>query len=159
MANKNLYKPEYAEQCYKLCLLGLTDRELGKYFGVDHKTIRNWADKYPEFGKARSEGKDFADAEVAQALYKRAKGGLRITKQKVDKDGNVYDLQEELPADVKAAETWLSSRRGKRDSITWNPKQEIEHSGSVQADLGFILEAVELEAEDESPLAHGGTGE
>ena len=33
------YRPEYAEQAGKLALLGLTDKQLGDFFGVDERTI------------------------------------------------------------------------------------------------------------------------
>lgn len=152
MAQPNKYRPEYAQQCHDLCLLGLTDRDLAKFFKVALSTIDHWAKKYPEFGKARAEGKEVADAQVARSLFKRAKGGHKIQKAKVTKDGEVINYLEEVDADVRACETWLASRRG----TDWNPKQQIEHSGNVQTDLNFILDAIDEEAEHESPLAHGG---
>lgn len=142
------YKPEFVDQCYKLCLLGHTDRELGDFFGVADSQICRWADKYPEFGDARAEGKSVADSKVAQALYKRALGGQTVVKQKLDKFGDIHDLTEELPVDVRACETWLSSRRGDK----WNPKQQVEHSGQVQTDMTFLMTEIFEENEDISPL-------
>lgn len=148
--NNSSYKPEYAEQCYKLCLLGHTDREIGEFFGVSHTTIQNWAEKHPEFGTARSNGKEIADAEVAQALLKRAKGGHRIERVKVTKDGEIVRYDEEVDADVRACETWLSSRQGAK----WNPKQQIEHSGKVDSDVSMqvLFDDIHSENEDSSPL-------
>ncbi|SDY78195.1 hypothetical protein [Nitrosomonas sp. Nm33] len=33
------YRPEYAEQAYKLCLLGATDKQLAEFFNVVESTI------------------------------------------------------------------------------------------------------------------------
>lgn len=68
------YKPEFNEQAYKLCLLGYTLDDLGKHFGVDGSTICVWQNKYPEFRESIKAGGAVADAEVVQALYKRAIG-------------------------------------------------------------------------------------
>src|SRR5256885_520084 len=68
------YKPEYAERAYKMCLLGVTDDELATHFRVAVSSIGLWKKTYPEFKKALIDGKELADSEVAEALYKRAKG-------------------------------------------------------------------------------------
>ena len=149
------YKSEYADQCYKLCLLGHKDRELGEFFGVDEKTIQNWAEKHPEFGDARRKGKEIADAEVAQALLKRAKGGHQVERVKVTKDGDVIRYKEEVDADVRACETWLSSRQGAK----WNPKQQVEHSGQVDSNvsMAFLMDDINEQNEDSSPLPNEGS--
>ena len=36
------YKHEYAEQTYKLCLLGATDEEIANFFDVNVATINRW---------------------------------------------------------------------------------------------------------------------
>lgn len=149
MGRPSKYKPEYAEQCYKLCLLGHTDRDLGEFFGVSHTCIQKWAEKYEEFGEALRNGKELADAEVANSLYNRAKGGLTVTKQKLDKEGVVVDLEEELPPDVRAMETWLASRRKKKEQ-DWNPNHKVEHSGEISNPLAFVLDEIDEEAEHES---------
>ena len=38
------YKPEYAEQVYKLALEGFTDKKIAEFFKVDERTINNWKD-------------------------------------------------------------------------------------------------------------------
>ena len=70
-----LYQDDYPEQARRLCLLGATDRELARCFEVSEGTINRWKRKHPEFAEALKRGKAFADAEVAEALYRKALGG------------------------------------------------------------------------------------
>ncbi|MDR1182443.1 MAG: helix-turn-helix domain-containing protein [Bacteroidales bacterium] len=69
------YKPEYSEQAFKLCLLGLIDREIAKYFEVSESTFNGWKLEYPEFSESLKKGKVQADANVAASLYKQAMDG------------------------------------------------------------------------------------
>ncbi len=68
------YKEEYAEQAYKLTMLGFIDAELAEFFEVDESTINNWKHDQPEFLESIKKGKSLADAEVASKLYHRAIG-------------------------------------------------------------------------------------
>ena len=68
------YKEEYNEHAYKLCLLGYIDEDLAKFFEVDVSTINNWKIEYPKFFESIKSGKEVADANVAESLYKRANG-------------------------------------------------------------------------------------
>ncbi len=45
MSRPTDYKPEYAELARNYCLLGATEEELGGFFGVSDRTIRNWKKK------------------------------------------------------------------------------------------------------------------
>src|SRR3546814_7741252 len=68
------YKPEYAEQARKLATLGAIDREIGEFFGVTDRTIRNWRHRHAEFNDALQIGKDAADARVERTQYQCAVG-------------------------------------------------------------------------------------
>lgn len=104
------YRKEYDEQARKLCLLGYTDVQLADFFGVAESTIHKWKLDFPSFSESLKAGKECADAELAQTLYDRAKGGKRIVKQKIS-DGVVFDLEEELPPDTTALIFWLKNRQ------------------------------------------------
>jgi len=69
-----LYKEEYNEQARKLCLLGATDKELADFFGVNEDSVHEWKKVHPLFSESIRAGKEIADAEVADRLYKRALG-------------------------------------------------------------------------------------
>jgi hypothetical protein len=118
------YKPEYAEQAFKYCLLGATDAELAKYFEVDERTINRWKQDYPEFCQSIKEGKEEADAKVANSLYMRAKGYDRETVKVFQFQGNpvVVPFTEHIPPDTGAAMAWLKNRQPSK----WRDKQDID---------------------------------
>jgi len=131
------YKKEYAEQVYKFCLLGATDVQLSDFFGVCEKTINNWKKSHPEFLQSIKNGKERADAEIAQALYHRAKG-YQHPEDKIFNDSGVpliVPTIKHYPPDTGAAFIWLKNRAG------WKDKQNIELSGSI--DLKKALDQAE----------------
>jgi hypothetical protein len=69
-----LFKPEYTEQVEKLCRSGSTDKDLALFFNVSVNTIDNWKKRYPDFFLALLKGKQEADANVAEALYRNVIG-------------------------------------------------------------------------------------
>ena len=68
------YRPEFDQQVYRLCLLGMTDKQLTLFFDVTETTINNWKKIHYSFLESLREGKMLADAKVAEALYLRATG-------------------------------------------------------------------------------------
>lgn len=123
------YKPEYADQARKLCLLGATDGELADFFEVCEATINNWKNEHPGFLESIRAGKVKADAEVADSLYRRATGEF-VQLEKVVKKGDDYEAiryKSYIPGDPNAAYKWLQNRRAQN----WTDKQIVEHSGSV----------------------------
>lgn len=107
------YKPEYAEQARKLCLLGATDSEMADFFNVTETTINNWKNDFPEFFESIKKGKLLADANVADRLYQRAMGfeapdvDIRVV------DGKIVEtpLIKYYPPDTPAAIFWLKNRQ------------------------------------------------
>lgn len=120
------YKPEYAEQVFKLCLLGATDAEIANFFEVDERTINNWKISYPEFFQSIKDGKEKADAEIANSLYNRAKGYDRETVKVFQYQGDpvVVPYTEHIPPDTGAAMAWLKNRQPSK----WRDKQDIDMS-------------------------------
>lgn len=126
----SLYRPEYADQARKLCLLGFIDTELAKFFDVTEQTINNWKLKHPAFFEAMKAGKEFADAQVADSLYRRATGEEIIIEKAIKKEDGSYEamrLKQFIPGDVTAQRLWLLNRR----KGNWRDKVETEHSGNV----------------------------
>ena len=121
------YKKEYNEQARKLCLLGSTDESMADFFNVSVATIDNWKNKYSEFLGAIREGKVFADANVADALYNRALGYSHKDTHISNFQGKitVTPITKHYAPDTGAAFIWLKNRGG------WKDKQEVEHSGEV----------------------------
>ena len=123
------YQDDFADQAFKLCLLGATDTKLADFFGVSESTINRWKDKYPAFWESIRAGKVRADAEVAHSLYRRATGEHVIVEKLVKKDG-VYEkveLKVFVPGEVPAQRLWLLNR----DKENWRDKQDVELSGEI----------------------------
>jgi len=98
--------PEIIEQAKNYCLLGATDIELAKFFGVVESTIYEWRKNSPEFSESTKLGKEAANARVEHALYTKACG--------YDKDGKHYP-----PSDTSMI-FWLKNR----DSENWKDVRE-----------------------------------
>lgn len=119
------YKPEYAEQTYKLCLMGMTDAELGSFFGVSEVTINAWKNEHPEFLKSMRAGKEMADAEVSVSLYQRALGYSHPEVHISNYQGMITEtpLTKHYPPDTAAASLWLRNRQ----SGKWRDKVDVDH--------------------------------
>lgn len=115
------YKEEYAEQAYKLSLLGMTDAQMANFFEVDERTVNNWKHDHPEFFQSIKKGKDLADVEVVEALRKRALGyQYEEIKQETGQQGDkTTTTTKEVPPDPTAIIFWLRNRQ--RDKWTNNP--------------------------------------
>ena len=119
------YKKEYDELVFKYCLLGVTDEQLADLLDVDVATINRWKNEHPEFCASIRKGKEDADAEIAKALYHRAKGYSHSEDKIFNNNGEalVVPTTKHYPPDTAAAFIWLKNRAG------WRDKQELEHSG------------------------------
>jgi hypothetical protein len=123
------YRDEYAEQAYKLALLGLTDAEIASFFGVVEDTVNEWKQVHPEFSVSINRGKLPADGNVAEKMYRRAMGysheAVKIF-MPAGADEPVYaPYTEHYPPDTQAASLWLRNRQPAK----WRDKQEHEHGG------------------------------
>lgn len=123
------YKEEYAEQAYKLCLLGATDKELADFFKVGEKTINNWKSKVPDFLQSLKAGKDQADAVVASKLYHRAIGYEHPEDKVFNNEGEplVVPTIKHYAPDTTACIFWLKNRQ----SAKWRDKTEQEINGNM----------------------------
>lgn len=121
------YKEEYNLQAMKLCLLGATDEKLANFFEISVTTLNTWKVEYPNFLLSIREGKEEADANVANALYNRAIGFSHPHDHISNHQGEITitPTTKHYPADTGAAFIWLKNRSN------WKDKQEVEHSGEV----------------------------
>jgi len=139
MARPSSYKKEYAEQAYKLCLLGATDRDMADFFCVTEQTVNNWKYSYPEFFESLKRGKMEADAVIAQKLYHRAKGYEHPDIITATFQGQITDIQtvtKHYPPDTTAAIFWLKNRQPDK----WRDVQKIE-SQNTTTNLNFDVSA------------------
>lgn len=123
------YKPEFAEQAYKLCLLGATDAQLADFFEVNEATINRWKDSKTDFCEALKNGKERADAVIAESLFHRAKGYSHPEDKIFNDNGTplIVPTTKHYPPDTAACIFWLKNRR-KKD---WREKHEVDLSGEL----------------------------
>lgn len=106
-------------------------------------TLYEWKKKFPEISESLKKGKEIVDYEVENALLKRALGfKIKRTVQKVTKDGDVVDTEEEVyyAPDVTAQIFWLKNRR----PDIWREKQDKQVEDYSKVDE--LLEKLEKEA-------------
>ena len=153
------YKAEYDDQAYKFCLLGATDARLGEFFGVSEQTINAWKAAHPTFLESIKRGKEVADAEIAHALYHRAKGYSHEAVKIFNNQGEIIteSYTEHYPPDTGAAMAWLKNRQPNH----WRDKQDVEHSGTVKTEVQHDLrklspqELMQLESIISKAADHG----
>jgi hypothetical protein len=142
------YRPEYAELAYKFCLLGASDERLAEMFDVVVSTIYEWKLAVPEFSEALTRGKEVADAEVAHALFHRAKGYSHmeddIRTVALPSGGGseivITPTVKHYPPDTGAATLWLKNRQPK----VWRDKVETELSGTLHHQLYDTAQATRM---------------
>src|ERR1700722_6633624 len=125
----SLYKPEFAEQAFELCLAGATNRDLADTFEVGHSTIDNWLQKQPEFAQSVKRGRVLADGAVARGLHSRAIGYSYETTRVVFNRGEPVVLRQTVhkPPDVRAAIFWLRNRQPRQ----WGESRSTRDAGPI----------------------------
>jgi serine protease inhibitor len=120
------YKAEYAEQVYKLCVLGLVDKEIAEFFEVSESTLNLWKKEHAKFSESMGKGKVIADANTAVSLYKRANGYEHDDIHFSSYQGEVTKTEyiKHYPPDVEAAKFFLKNRQ--RDK--WKDRIDNTHS-------------------------------
>ena len=120
------------EQVGAWAAAGLIDKQIAANMGIAVSTLCEWKNKYPEFLEALKAGKDVADKEVENALYKRAKGyRYKEITRRLDKDTGqmvvVQEVEKEALPDTTAQIYWLKNRQ----PDLWRDKRETAITGDV----------------------------
>ena len=108
---------------------GLTNEQIAKNIGINVKTLYDWKNKESNICNSLKKGREVADYEVENALFKRAVGyTIQINEQKVDKDGCIHDLVKDvhIPGDTTAQIFWLKNRKKEK----WRDKVEVANSSN-----------------------------
>ena len=101
---------------------GLSLEQIAKNIGIDESTIYKWKKEKGEIFEALKKGKEVADYEVENAVFKRATGYTYedgVIKKKVIK---------EVPPDTTAQIYWLKHRQREKWGETKEPTNENEIS-------------------------------
>ena len=147
------YSAEVCEQATKLYLLGLSDEKVADVLCVSLATLYNWRESHPEFLEATMDGKERADAEIAKAMYHRARGYSHpaVKIMAVGKEIVREEYIEHYPPDTQAAVTWLERRdperwrkrdadEGDEGSVEFEPDDELIRK-EVEGNIAFVKAA------------------
>jgi len=131
------YQPDkYPEMAMRHCLLGATSDQLSDLFEVSPSTIDGWMVKYPKFLCAIREGRENADAHVANSLYHRALGYSHPEEKIFCNNGELVrtETTKHYPPDTAAAFIWLKNRH----PDLWRDRKEITgpDGGAIQVEVG-----------------------
>jgi hypothetical protein len=142
------FRPEFCEQAEKLCKLhNATDDELAAFFEKDVATINRWKQRHPEFCESIARGKAVADMEIADSLFRRARGfewdedqAIKVKtviysdsgkKLKEEESVQIVKVHRVVPADTNACMAWLSNRQKEK----WRNKVDHESGGKPFAPI------------------------
>lgn len=93
---------------------GLTDEQIAHNIGIATGTLYEWKKEHTEIAEALKKGKEVADIEVENALYKRAIGyDYEETKVEVEANGKkkITKFTRHVAPDVTAQIFWLKNRK------------------------------------------------
>lgn len=124
MARKSKYdthvKP-YLDEIQGWAMSGLTDEQIAMNLDIAVSTIYEYKKKYPEFSEALKKGKDIADAQVVNALFKTATG-FTYYEETTNTMGDVVQIQKYAKPNTTAQIFWLKNRQ----SDKWRDKTEVK---------------------------------
>lgn len=113
--------------------LGLTDKEICKFFNISEATLNNYKLKYPEFLESLKKGKEQADEKVVMALYKRATGYSHPDVYISNYQGKVTltPIIKHYPPDPFSIVYWLNNRqpdkwKNRREEVGGLDENEIK---------------------------------
>lgn len=142
------YRAIYATQAFKLCLLGATDKQIADFLGVSKTTVNTWKKEHPRFLASLKKGKEQADAQVAQSLYKRATGyehrAVKIVADAKTGTEHIVPYTERYAPDTVACIFWLKNRQ----PDLWRDKVQTEHSGEVAMSGVLVAPGMAASPED-----------
>lgn len=137
---------------------GLTQAQIAKNMGISLSTLKEWLKKYPAISAALKKGKELADYEMENALYKKGIGYTVTLKKPIKVKETEYDngkkiketekieyaeVEEYIPPDVTAQIFWLKNRKPE----TWRDRREAPPPEEEYEDDGFITALKQTAAE------------
>lgn len=100
---------------------GLTNLNISKNLGISEETFYKYKEKYSEFSEALKKGKEVADYEIENALFKRALG-YRYDEVTMENGVEVKRVTKEVAPDTTAQIFWLKNRKPK----VWRDRKDID---------------------------------
>ena len=118
---------------------GLFDCQIAEKMGINKSTFYEWLKSYPKFSDAIKKGKEIADKEIVNALYKRALGysykeireEYAVNADGVDNEGKskkeITVTYKSEPPNTAALIYWLNNRRPDE----WSNKSKLDVNGNI----------------------------
>ena len=134
---------------------GLDKQQIANNCGVGIASLISWEKKYPEIAQALKRGREIADIEVENALFKTACGYEyeEVTEErKLNPETGKFEMvvTKKVRKQVQPSNTaqifWLKNRR----PDTWRDRREIDNSDALER-LDQILGQVRENAESAGP--------
>lgn len=113
------------EEIKDWCRNGATDEEIAKRLGISIASFYNFKNQFLEFLEALKETKEIVDAQVENALLKRALGYSydEVTQEVVDGELKVTKvITKQVVPDTTAQIFWLKNREPSK----WRDKLQVE---------------------------------
>ena len=129
---------------YALARNGDTEVEIAEHLDVAPSTVALWENVHPEFSESLNKGRADVDAQVENALLRRALGYdyIETTKEPRKAEGRTgltitKEVNRHLAPDVAAAFIWLKNRKPQQ----WRDRREI--TGNDGGPVRFVMSAAD----------------
>lgn len=124
------------EEIKDWCRNGATDEEIAKRLGISRDSFYQYKKEFSDFSDTLKETKEIVDAQVENALLKRALGYeyKEVTKKVVDGELKVTKvITKQVVPDTTAQIFWLKNRRP--DKWRDKPAEDKEEQESVSVNI------------------------
>lgn len=111
---------------------GLSNEQIAYNMGITVRTLYKWQKKNVQFKQALKVGKDTADRQVENALFKSALG-YEYKEEVVTNDGRVVTVTKHKPANTTSQIFWLKNRKPEK----WRDKRELSHDGEINNQINL----------------------
>ena len=150
MGRNALYKEWFETD--KLTLLmgwardGLSNEQIAKKMGITSKTLFEWRRNFPVINNALKKGKEIADYEVENALFKRACGYDYVEVKTIIKGDKIETTTttKHIPPDPLSIFYYLKNKRPDK----WRDKVQFDDGSDNYEDLTPLADAIKLKDED-----------
>ncbi|MCQ9290691.1 helix-turn-helix domain-containing protein [Staphylococcus hyicus] len=125
-------KPEQLIRVQGWARDGLTMDQIAYNMGITKPTLYKWQKKNNNLVNALKVGRDSADRQVENALFKNAIG-FHYTEEQITDDGEVVEVKKYSKPNTTAQIFWLKNRK----PDAWREKQNVEHEGTVNQNMNI----------------------
>jgi hypothetical protein len=148
------FDPSFYKLARNYCLLGATNETLAQNFDVDIDTLHRWLRDDDAFRNSVKEGREDADAHVAERLYTRATGYSIDEEQILVVAGKPHKItiKKNIPPETTACIFWLCNRR-RGQWRRGEPAEQYDAAASAKVIKDMVRGLFAPDATVESPAS------